>query len=200
MRTFEILNSQKRRKQSVGRLLYDETAGSATIRIAPDAKVGCVPAMFNHYVETQTYEIDADWTLRWVQERVPPSSRHNIQGIMGALELPEYDAYQLLFASHGRCPQDDFFLSEVPDASAPLNPATTPERIDYALIDLNESLGRQIAAARKAAGLTQAALATKTGIQQSLISRIENGKGNPTLETLHCLAKALDAKLHIVVQ
>lgn len=200
MRTFEILDSKKRRKQPIGLLLYDEAAHCATIRIFPDAKIGRVPAMFNHYLELESYEIDADWTLRWVQERVPPSSRHNIQEIMSELDLPEYDAYQLLFASEGRCPQDDFFLREVPANSTSLDLSAAPERIDYALVNLNESVGAQIAAARKAAGLTQAGLAAKTGIQQSLISRIENGKGNPTLETLHCLAQALKAELGITFQ
>lgn len=43
-----------------------------------------------------------------------------------------------------------------------------------------ERLGAQLAAARKARGLTQPDLSTLTGIQQAEISRIERGAGNPT--------------------
>ncbi len=46
--------------------------------------------------------------------------------------------------------------------------------------------------ARKAAGLTQAELAAKTGIDQGDLSRIENGKtGGMSLDVLDRLCKAL---------
>ena len=46
-------------------------------------------------------------------------------------------------------------------------------------------------------GLTQAELAKKLHTKQSAISRLERGDYNPSLDFLHRLAKALDAKLHI---
>jgi len=46
--------------------------------------------------------------------------------------------------------------------------------------------------ARKAAGLTQAELAAKTGIDQGDLSRIENGKtGGMSLDVLDRLCKSL---------
>lgn len=60
-----------------------------------------------------------------------------------------------------------------------------------------ESLGEQFARARKAAGITQAQLAQKTGLQQSAISRFERGLANPTLETLETLAAGIGAELHL---
>lgn len=44
---------------------------------------------------------------------------------------------------------------------------------------------------RKAAGLTQAALAHKAGIRTSTVCNIENGKINPRLSTVKALADAL---------
>lgn len=44
---------------------------------------------------------------------------------------------------------------------------------------------------RKARGLSQAELADLVGVTQGLISKIENGDGNPTLETIMRLAVAL---------
>ena len=55
----------------------------------------------------------------------------------------------------------------------------------------------QIIRARAEKGLTQQQLAEITGIPQAHISRIENGKYNPTLKQLKRLAKGLDKELHI---
>ncbi len=51
--------------------------------------------------------------------------------------------------------------------------------------------------ARMDAGLTQNQLSSKTGIDQAILSRIETGKANPSLRTLHKLAKGLGKKLII---
>lgn len=46
-------------------------------------------------------------------------------------------------------------------------------------------------------GLTQKALAKKIGTKQSVISRIEIGRANPTFSFLKRLAKALNSNLEI---
>lgn len=51
--------------------------------------------------------------------------------------------------------------------------------------------------ARKASGLTQKQLSIKTGINQSDISKIENGNANPSIRTLKRLANAMSMKLKI---
>ena len=56
-------------------------------------------------------------------------------------------------------------------------------------------LGIMLAAARRARKLSQPQLSTASGVQQSEISRIENGAGNPTTETLSRLAGALGQRL-----
>ncbi len=48
-------------------------------------------------------------------------------------------------------------------------------------------------------GMTQTQLAKKLKTKQSAISRFESGASNPTIEFLHKLADALDAKLKITV-
>jgi predicted transcriptional regulator len=53
------------------------------------------------------------------------------------------------------------------------------------------SIAREIAADRKAAGLTQQQLAHRAGIRQETLSRIESGKQPPTLKTLKKLDRAL---------
>ncbi len=49
-------------------------------------------------------------------------------------------------------------------------------------------------AARMDTGITQQQLSEKTGINQSNLSRIENGNGNPSVSTLHRIASALGKK------
>ena len=52
-------------------------------------------------------------------------------------------------------------------------------------------------AARMETGITQQQLSEKTGINQSNLSRIENGNGNPSVSTLYRIASALGKKLSI---
>ena len=53
-------------------------------------------------------------------------------------------------------------------------------------------------AARMETGITQQQqLSEKTGINQSNLSRIENGNGNPSVSTLQRIASALGKKLSI---
>jgi ribosome-binding protein aMBF1 (putative translation factor) len=53
----------------------------------------------------------------------------------------------------------------------------------------------QIIDRRRALHLTQQQVAAASGLDQSVISRIEQGVANPTARTLGVLARALDAKL-----
>lgn len=59
-------------------------------------------------------------------------------------------------------------------------------------------LSRALATARQNCGLTQTQLAELTGVQQSEISRLERGQGNPTLETLTRLVRPLHARIALV--
>lgn len=59
-------------------------------------------------------------------------------------------------------------------------------------------LAREFVQRRQALGLTQRELAEKAGVQQSEISRIEQGNANPTFQTMYALARALGAEFHLV--
>ena len=66
-------------------------------------------------------------------------------------------------------------------------------------VQANMLVADAVAEARSKVGLTQAQLAAATGIDQSDISRIERGVGNPSINTLSRIAKALDAELNISI-
>lgn len=48
---------------------------------------------------------------------------------------------------------------------------------------------------RKASGLTQEQLGALSGLDQATVSKYERGGGNPTLETLELLARALSVEV-----
>lgn len=58
-------------------------------------------------------------------------------------------------------------------------------------------LAQSMIKARLETGITQKELSTRTGIQQSNISRIEQGEYNPSIKTLQRLADGMGKKLHI---
>jgi DNA-binding XRE family transcriptional regulator len=55
-------------------------------------------------------------------------------------------------------------------------------------------LGRALRVRRRRAGLTQAALAERAGIRLETLSRIENGRGNPTVGTVKAILDGLDGR------
>lgn len=54
---------------------------------------------------------------------------------------------------------------------------------------------RRLREAREARGLSMNALASEAGLSQSMISRLENGAGNPTLDSLLRIAAVLNIEL-----
>ncbi|HYM91461.1 MAG TPA: helix-turn-helix domain-containing protein [bacterium] len=61
-----------------------------------------------------------------------------------------------------------------------------------------EPFRRALSAARRAAGLTQAALAARLGTTQSAIARLERGEVAPTITTLSRLADALGIQFEVL--
>lgn len=60
-------------------------------------------------------------------------------------------------------------------------------------MDMRKLVGENTARIRKEKGLTQEALAEKSGLSQQYISGLENGQRNPTIVTIYELATALGA-------
>ena len=58
-------------------------------------------------------------------------------------------------------------------------------------MDMRKLVGDNVARTRKASGLTQEALAERSGLSQQYISGLENGLRNPTIVTIYELAQAL---------
>ena len=58
-------------------------------------------------------------------------------------------------------------------------------------------IAERLITARMEKGISRAQLAEITGIKQSIIARIENATGNPSVDTLRRIAEGLGKKLKI---
>jgi transcriptional regulator with XRE-family HTH domain len=63
--------------------------------------------------------------------------------------------------------------------------------------DVRRLVGRNVQRLRKAAGLTQAELAERMGVDRAYVSGLEIGKRNPTILTLWHLPRALKVRLRL---
>ncbi|HEY1922524.1 MAG TPA: helix-turn-helix transcriptional regulator [Tepidisphaeraceae bacterium] len=77
--------------------------------------------------------------------------------------------------------------NQSPPTLPPRNPSGRRPAAAYILA----SIANEIAADRKAAGLTQQQLARRAGIRQETLSRIESGKHTPKLATLKKIDRVL---------
>ena len=68
---------------------------------------------------------------------------------------------------------------------------------EYEALQNEFRLVDKILTEREKSNMTQAELAKKSGIPQCDISRIESGKGNPTLKTLRKIAQAFGKRLEV---
>ena len=70
-------------------------------------------------------------------------------------------------------------------------------RAEYEALEPEFEILRAMTIARNNSGLTQEQIAERSGMKQSDISKLERGKGNPSLRTLRRLAEAMDMKVKI---
>lgn len=70
-------------------------------------------------------------------------------------------------------------------------------KVEYDKLQPEFAVIRAVIEARMKRGVTQEELAEKVGTKQSVISRLESGRGNPSVNFLKRLAAALNSHLEI---
>ncbi len=70
-------------------------------------------------------------------------------------------------------------------------------KAEYQTLEPEYQVVRTIISERLKRGWSQTQLAEAIGSQQPVISRLERGEGNPSLQTLSRIAKALDLSLKV---
>ena len=193
LRSFAIYNPLTRERKAAAWILYEPGDDAYLIELANWARPSDLPLALALFAEDGKRVISDYWARAWISKRVPPQERSNIDEVLEANRSSSYHLPALLTQTKGRSSLDDFLIEEVPAN-------------EYKSYDLNRALdapvqlGTQLSRARRAANLTQAELAEISGLQQAVISRIESGKGNPTIETLEILAKGCGRNLRITLE
>lgn len=65
------------------------------------------------FLDKNEKTINNDWAKRWIDERVIPSNRQNINEILKDSNLQEYNELVLLIKSKGKSSMDDNYLEEI---------------------------------------------------------------------------------------
>ena len=71
------------------------------------------PVFFYEFVKKKKYMINTYWTKKWIEERVIPSSRHNINDILRDNGFKLYSEILLFLKVSGRSSMDDCYLKRI---------------------------------------------------------------------------------------
>ena len=99
--------------QVYGILSYAVDTKEFHLTIHRDIDTYSAPILISMFADKGMYELDAGWSLRWVKERIIPPGRQNIREILSANQMTEYDEFQMLLFTNGKCPQDDMWIEEI---------------------------------------------------------------------------------------
>jgi len=72
--------------------------------------------------------------------------------------------------------------------------ADTDTRTEYDAMAYEFGMARELIAARSRAGLTQDEVAQRMGTTQSVVARLESGKGAPSMRSVQRYARAVGAR------
>lgn len=101
------------RNKIVAILNYDEKTKSYTIDIPENVSSGETPFMMSLFLKKGIRKMDSEWSMKWVQSRIIPSSRQNIGEILRVNGMRSYDEHKLLVKNEGRSCQDEFYIEHM---------------------------------------------------------------------------------------
>jgi excisionase family DNA binding protein len=110
MKIYAIRCESAQDRKDFGYLLYFKAEKRFYIELPEDADPWETPLLLSSFLQRGIKSIDSEGSELWVQQRIVPSDRQNIVHILKDNGLIQYDTYDLLMLSMGRCSQDDFYL------------------------------------------------------------------------------------------
>jgi hypothetical protein len=119
MRVFAIKDDSLSRDAILGYLIYYELPKAFYIELPEDADLWETPLLLSSFVKRGQHSVSSYWSRLWVQQRIIPQDRQNIGQVLKENGLKEYDEFQLLMLTMGRCAQDDCWLEEVSASELP---------------------------------------------------------------------------------
>jgi hypothetical protein len=119
MRVFAIKDENLPLDRILGYLIYYERPKTFYIELPDDADPWETPLLLSSFAKRGEYSVGSYWSRIWVQQRIVPQDRQNIGQVLKENGLREYDEFQLLMQSMGRCAQDDCYLEEISTDALP---------------------------------------------------------------------------------
>lgn len=122
MKIFAIRDESVDSRTDLAYLLYYELEKRFYIELPDDADPWETPLLLSSFLKRGETSINSYWSKMWVQQRIVPTDRQNLGQVLKDNGLKEYDEFDLLMLSMGRCAQDDYYL-------APMEETQLPEQI-----------------------------------------------------------------------
>lgn len=110
MKIYEIIDEEI--SLSIGFLLYYEREKSYVIELN-EVDEWTAPLIFSNKVKSGNFSIGRELTKIWINERVIPSGRQNINSILANAKMQYYDEMILLEKSSARCSQDSMYIKQI---------------------------------------------------------------------------------------
>lgn len=117
MKIFAIRNEEN--KEISAYLLYYEKEKSFYIELPDNADPWETPLILSSFAKKDITTVNSYWSKIWVQQRIVPSDRQNLGQVLKENNLSEYDEFELLMLSDGRCAQDNFYMELIPENDMP---------------------------------------------------------------------------------
>ena len=119
LKVYEVKDETDESGKALAWLFYSPETKQFRIELSLDADYWTTPLLLSSMLERGEYSINSYWSQMWVEQRIVPIDRQNIQQILEDNGLKAYDPYELLILANGRCAQDDYYLKEVQIADLP---------------------------------------------------------------------------------
>ena len=117
MKIFAIKDNEN--KKTLAYLLYYEKEKSFYIELPDNADPWETPLILSSFANKNISTVNSYWSKIWVQQRIVPSDRQNLGQILKENNLTEYDEFELLMLSGGRCAQDDLYIELTSESDMP---------------------------------------------------------------------------------
>lgn len=104
---------------AIGYLFYYDNSKRFYIEISDGLDYWTAPPIIDSFVKKKQNYVDSKWSIAWVRQRIIPPDRQNIGAILKAQGMKEYNEYNLLVFSDGRCAQDECMVEEIHEDDLP---------------------------------------------------------------------------------
>lgn len=113
MKIFAIRDETDISLRDLAYLIYYEKEKRFYIELPDDADPWETPLLLSSFLKRGERTVNAYWSKVWVRQRIVPQDRQNLGSVLKENRLKDYDEFSLLMLAHGRCAQDDYYLTSI---------------------------------------------------------------------------------------